>query len=34
MYLIALATEGLAMWDGADRDKASHGLVCGGGGRA
>ena len=24
MYLIALAAEGLARWDGADRDKTSH----------
>lgn len=27
MCLIALAAEGLAIWDGADRNKASHGLV-------
>jgi len=30
MYLIALAAEGLAIWDGADRDKTYHALVCGG----
>jgi hypothetical protein len=31
VYLIALTAEGLAIWNGADRDKTSDGLVRGGG---
>jgi len=31
MYLIALAAEGLAVWDGADRAKHVPGPVCAGG---
>jgi hypothetical protein len=31
VYLIAFTAEGLAIWDGADRDKRAHGLVCRGG---